>query len=397
MMTGSMSFGERTLGTFRGLFAIPFVVILLMTGCTDQGVVEQPPQPTPEEPGMLYDVAGQAGSNGLRGEGAPASESRLYWPIDVYVHPMEGDVYIVDWNNHCYRKIAQDGTISTAFGSGIHGDDFDGPVRSINLNHPTDVIVGPEGDFYLAVWHNWKIKRVDKNTLYVISPVGTDAGFAGDGGPANLANLFLPSSVVFDQAGNMFISDQGNGRIRKVDTRGTINTFAGRQQKGWRDGYGQFAMFSLQRGPDALPGGKLAITATGDYLYLADQENNRIRKINSVTGEVTTVAGTGGVGYSGDGGQALEAQLNFPCDVTCAPNGDVYVADTHNHVVRKIDASGIITTAAGTGVSGFSPNGTLSTMAMLNNPFGVFFDGKKNTLYIADTYNSQVKRVAIPD
>jgi len=396
MMTGGLSLGEKTLGTFRGLLVVPLVVIL-MIGCTDQGVVEQPPQPTVEEPGMLYDVAGQAGSAGLRGEGGPASESRLYWPIDVYVHPTEGELYIVDWNNHCYRKIGHDGTISRVFGSGVHGDDFDGPATSINLNHPTDMTIGPEGDIYLAVWHNWKIKRIDKATSYAISAVGTDAGFTGDGGPANLANLFLPSSVVFDPAGNMYISDQGNNRIRKVDTRGTIKSLAGRFEKGWRDGVGQFAKFSLTRGPDALPGGKLAITPAGDYLYMADQENHRIRKIDVVTAEVTTVAGTGVAGYSGDGGPAMEAQLNFPCDVTCAPNGDVYVADVRNHAVRKIDPSGTITTVAGTGVAGFSPNGTDATTAMLNSPFGIYFDGNTNTLYVADTYNSQVKKVKISE
>jgi DNA-binding beta-propeller fold protein YncE len=373
------------------------MAILWVAGCSDQGVVEQPAAPHTEVPGSLYDVAGQAGSSGYRGDGGAAPKSRLYWPVDVYVHPTDGDVFIVDWNNHCYRRITSDGTISRIFGSGVHGDDFDGPAQSINLNHPTDMTVGPEGDFYLAVWHNWKIKRVDKNTLYSISAVGTDAGFTGDGGPAYLANLFLPSSVVFDPQGNMFISDQGNNRIRKVDTQGTIKTFAGRFEKGWRDGVGQFAKFSLSRGPDALPGGKVAITAAGDYLYMADQENHRVRKIDTQTAEVTTVAGTGTAGYSGDGGLATEAELNFPCDVTCAPNGDVYVADVRNHAVRKIDAAGNITTVVGTGVPGFSPNGTPAAMAMLNTPFGIFFDGKTNTLYIADTYNSQVKRFRISE
>jgi sugar lactone lactonase YvrE len=370
-------------------------ILLLLAGCTDQGVIEEPPPPPVEEPGMLYDVAGQAGSFGMKGNNGSAKDSKLYWPVDVYVHPTDGETYIVDWNNHVYRKIANDGTITSVFGSGVHGDDFDGPAKSINLNHPTDVTVGPEGDFYLAVWHNWKIKRIDRNTNYAVSAVGTDAGFAGDGGQATLANLFLPSSVVFDPAGNMFISDQGNNRIRKVNDRGIISTFAGRFQKGSRDGFGQLAMFSLQRGPDALPGGKLAITPEGDYLYVADHENHKIRKVNISTTEVTTFAGTGEPGYQGDGGPAEGAQLNFPCDVTCAPNGDLYVADVRNHVIRKIDSTGVITTVVGTGTAGFSPNGTEAISAMLNNPFGVFFDGKTNTLYIADTYNSQVKKVIV--
>jgi DNA-binding beta-propeller fold protein YncE len=321
----------------------------------------------------------------------------MYWPLDMVVHPTSGEIYIVDWNNHIYRKVALDGTISTAFGSGIHGDDFDGPVKEINLNHPGDVTVGPEGDFYLTVWHNHKIKRVDRNTNFAISFAGTDQGFTGDGGPADIAQMALPSSSVFDPAGNLYVSDQANGRVRRVNTQRIINTFAGRFVKGYRDGIGQVAMFSWSRGNDALPGGKLAITPAGDAMYLADQENNRIRKIDIATAEVTTVAGTGDAGYSGDGGDAMSAALNYPCDVSCAPNGDVYVADTRNNVIRKIDNTGIITTVAGTGIKGFSPNATPATEAMLNSPFGVFFDGAKNTLYIADTYNSQVKKVIMPE
>jgi DNA-binding beta-propeller fold protein YncE len=392
-MTGSVSLAEKTLGTFQVLVSVPLLVILMITGCKDQGIVEQPPEPPTEEPGILYDVSGKAGSYGFAGDGGPASEARLYWPIDIYVHPTDRDLYIVDWNNQVYRKVTSDGTISTVIGSGILGDDFDGPARSMNLNHPTDIIVGPDGDLYIAAWHNWKIKRIERSTNYAVSVAGTDAGFAGDGDKATLAALNLPSSCVFDPAGNMFISDQGNNRIRKVNTGGIITTLAGRLEQGWRDGSGLLAKFNLQRGPDALPGGKLAITPEGDYLYMADQQNHRIRKIDIATSDVTTVAGTGEAGYSGDGSLATNAQLNFPCDVACAPNGDIYVADVRNHVVRKIDTSGIITTVAGTGVAGFSPNGTLANEAMLNNPFGVFFDGSTNTLYIADTYNSQVKKV----
>jgi len=371
---------------------------LTIAGCTDQGVVEQPPPPPPaDQPGILYDIAGIAGSYGKTGDGGPATEARMYWPQDMYVHPTSRELLIVDWNNHIYRKISSDGTISKLYGSGTHGDDFDGPADQINLNHPADITVGPNGDAYLAVWHNWKIKRIDHITNYAITAVGTDAGFTGDGGPANIAQIALPSAVVFDPAGNMYLTDQFNGRVRRVNLQGVINTVAGRFVKGFRDGTGQAAMFSWSRGNQALPGGKIAITAAGDALYLADQENNRVRKIDIATFDVTTVAGTGDLGYSGDGGSAMSASLNYPCDVTCAPNGDVYFADTRNNVVRKIDMAGNITTVAGTGVAGFSPNATLATEAMLNSPFGVHFDAMTNTLYIADTYNSQIKKVIMPE
>ena len=379
--------------------AVLLIATLAATGCKDSGVIDlgtPAPEPTPEEVGKLYDVAGMAGALGYGGDGGPALEARLYWPVDVFMDDISGDIYITDWNNHVYRKVSPDGIISLAFGNGLHGDDFDGPVKEIALNHPGGVTVGPDGNFYLAVWHNWKIKLVDRNTLYATSVVGTDAGFSGDGSAAYLAQIFLPSSVVFDPAGNMYISDQGNERLRMVDTRGTISTLAGRQQRGWRDGFGYLAMFSWSQGNDAYPGGRLAIDAIGENIYVADQLNNRIRKFTIADQMVSTVAGTGTTGYSGEGGPAMLADLNYPCDVACAPNGDVYFADTRNHVVRKIDPAGNVTTVVGTGVSGVSPNGTLATEAMLNYVTGIFFYDKTNTLYIADTYNSQIKRIKLP-
>jgi len=371
---------------------------LIATGCKDQGVVEQPPEPPkPDQVGVLYDVAGTAGSSGTGGDNGPAVEARLYWPVDVYVYDVTGDIYITDWNNHVYRKISPDGIITLAFGNNRHGDDFDGPVKQISLNHPGGMTVGPDGNFYLAVWHNWKIKMVDKNTLYATSVVGTDAGYSGDGNPAYLAQIFLPSSVVFDPAGNMYISDQGNGRIRIVNTEGTINTLAGRQTKGATNGGGVTrASFAWSRGNDAYPGGRIDVDAAGENLYVADQENHLIRKVDllSLDKQVSTVAGTAGVaGYSGDGDSAMQATLNYPCDVACAPNGDVYFADTRNNVVRKIDPAGNISTVVGTGVAGSSPNRTLATEAMLNYVTGIYFHGPTNTLYIADTYNSQIKKV----
>jgi len=399
MMKASTIFKDNGIRSFLLAGSLFLLVSLNSTGCKDFGTVELPPvEPPalPEEVGKLYDVAGIAGSLGYSGDNGPALEARMYWPTDVFVYDETGDVLITDWNNHVYRKVSPEGIISLAFGSGRHGDDFDGPVNEINLNHPAGMTVGPDGNFYLAVWHNWKIKLVDKNTLYATTVVGTDAGFSGDGDPAILARIFLPSSLVFDPTGNMYITDQGNERIRKVDITGTISTFAGRQEQGWRDGFGLLAKFAFSQGNDAYPGGRLAIDASGENLYVADQKNNRIRKIDIATQTVSTVAGTGTAEYSGDSGPAMMAELDYPCDVHCAPNGDVYFADTRNHAVRKLDAAGNITTVVGTGEPGVSPSGTLATEAMLNYVTGIFFDGKTNILYIADTYNSQVKRVRMP-
>ncbi|MBI1923143.1 hypothetical protein HYR99_02720 [Candidatus Poribacteria bacterium] len=363
----------------------------IIAGCGDDG--DKATNPVPHGDGILNNVAGVAEAGGSGGNGGSALTALLYWPQDVAVSTT-GEVYILDWNNHCVRKIETNGTISRFIGSGHLGDDSTGPCNTIDLNHPTGLTIGPSGDFWLAAWHNWKIKKIDKNTLDTSAPIGTSQGFFGDGAPANQAKLDLPSSVVFDAAGVMYISDQANQRIRKVDTQMIITTFAG-GAKGYSDGIGEAAQFSFPRGSDAVPGGKIAMSAPGDAIYVADTENHRIRRIDLATAEVTTIAGTGAAGWSGDNGPALSAQMNYPTDVAAGADGSIYIADSRNHVIRKIDPFGIITTVAGTGEAGYSPDGTPAKSAKLNLPSGVFVTGD-GTLYIADTFNHQVKKVKNP-
>ena len=345
------------------------------------------------EAGVLCDVAGIAGERGGSGNGNSALDAFLYWPMDV-TQNKDGHIIIVDFNNHCVRKIDDQGVITSIIGSGILGDNPTGPAESINLNHPTGLTVGPNGDYWLAAWHNWKIKKIDKTTWTTTSPIGTSQGLLGDGGPADQAKLDLPSSVVFDDKGNIYVTDQANQRIRKVDNNMIITTFAGGTE-GFSDGTGTDAQFSLPKGSNAGPGGRIAISNDKSFLVMADTKNNRIRKIDLTTAEVTTIAGTGQAGYSGDGNDALNAELYWPADVAIAPDDAIYVADTKNHVIRKIDKNGVITTVAGTGEAGYSANGTLAKEAKLNQPSGVYVDSE-GTLYIADTYNHQIKKVKNP-
>ena len=344
--------------------------------------------------GILCDVAGISGELGGAGNGKDAHEAFLYWPMDVFVDAA-GIVMIVDFNNHCVRKIEPDGIIDRLIGSGILGDDPVGMADGINLNHPTGIISGPDGNLYLSAWHNWKVKHIDVTSWAVTSPVGTSQGYAGDGGAATQAKLDLPVSTVFDPAGNMYISDQGNSSIRKVDLSGNITTLAGNGIQGFAEGTGSNAQFDFPKGSNATPGGKIEISNDGTYLLVADSRNNRIRKVILSTGEVSTIAGTGAAGYTGDGGQAIDATLDYPADVAVGTDGTIYFADGNNHVIRKIDPQGIVSTVVGTGVSGSSPNGTKAKEAMLNKPHGIFITAD-NILYIADTYNQQVKKVKNP-
>jgi sugar lactone lactonase YvrE len=196
----------------------------------------------------------------------------------------------------------------------------------------------------------------------------------------------------------MYITDQGNMRIRKVDTNGIVTTFAG-STGGFADGVGEAAQFGFYGGTTTGTGrrsGCIEISRDGASLYVADSGNHRIRKIDIATREVTTIAGTGAAGYSGDNGPALAAELNDPGDVACSASGDIYFSDRSNHVVRKIDAAGIITTVAGSGTQGASPSGTPALQAKLANPLGITFVYATSTLYIADMYNHQVKKVILP-
>jgi len=349
--------------------------------------------------GILCTVAGMPGVPGIDGNDGPAEQSLLSHPVDVTMAPLTmeqtGEVFILDFSNDCVRRVGPDGLITRFIGTGQQGDTAGGPADRIELNHPTGLVVGPDGNLFVAAWLNAKIKRVDVLTLATTAPYGGDPGFGGDGGPAAQARFNLPSSLAFDPDGNLFVSDQGNQRIRKIDPSGLVSTLAG-SVTGYADGPSAQALFHFPDGPAPLPGGRISMNTHDWVLYIADTENNRIRRYNFFTGEVTTVAGTGEPGYAGDGGNAHTARLNRPTDVIFTEDHRVYIADTGNHAIRKIDAFGTMTTLVGTGEAGISPDGTPASLAQLNRPMGIFFDEVTRTLYIADTDNHQVRRIYDP-
>jgi len=209
-------------------------------------------------------------------------------------------------------------------------------------------------------------------------------GYSGDGGAAINASLNYPCGVALDAAGNLYIIDNNNERIRKVDTKGIITTVAGNGGKGYSGDGGPAANASLD-----TPYGVALDPAAN--LYIADRTNNRIRKVGA-KGIITTVAGNGGKGYSGDGGPAINAGLNLPLDVAFNAEGSLYIADYYNHRIRKADTNGIFTTVAGNGNDGYSGDGGAASKASLSRPAGVAFDAADD-LYIADCYNHRVRKV----
>src|SRR5437879_547854 len=338
--------------------------------------------------GQLTVVAG-SGTFGFSGDGGPATAAGLAFPEGVAVDAA-GDLFIADSFNARIRRVdATSGIITTVAGNGFRGFNGDGgPATSANLTTPTGIAVDSSGNLFIADTENARIRRVDGATDIITSVAGNGtAGFSGDGGPATSAELSGPSGIAVDSSGNLFIADAGNERIRRVDaTTGIITTVAGNGSAGF-SGDGGPATGAGLFGPAGI-----AVDSSGN-LFITDSLNNRIRRVNAATRIITTVAGNGMFGFSGDGGPATSAELLVPTGVSVDSSGNLFIADTENARIRRVDATtGIITTVAGNGSFGFSGDGGPATSADLNFPTGIAIDSSGN-LFITDSLNNRIRRV----
>ena len=280
------------------------------------------------------------------------------------------------------RKVATSGTITTVAGNGKYGYAGDGgPASSAELNGPWGVAVDAAGNVYIADSGNNCIRKVTADGNIATIAGNSNYGYAGDGGSISLAVFNQPSRVAVDSAGNVYIADCGNNRIRKaVAATGTISTVAGNGTAGY-SGDGGLAINAQIASAGLYCTTGLAVDAGGN-LYIADHDNNRVRKVTA-DGIITTVAGTGAPGFSGDGGPAVNAQLNRPAGVAVDAAGNLYIADAWNYRVRKVAADGAITTVAGNGTQGFSGDGGPATSQALSGPQSLAVDAAGN-LYITD-------------
>jgi len=230
------------------------------------------------------------------------------------------------------------------------------------------------------------LSKYQGGTTGIITTVAGNGGYgySGDGGPATSAALYNPWGIAIDSAGNLYIADSDNNRIRKVNTAGVITTVAG-------TGNYQYNGDNIQATSANLQTPQYVTTDSQDILYIADTNNQRIRKVNT-SGIISTVAGNGTNGFSGDGGQSTSAQLNYPRGMFIDSANNLYIADMYSSVIRKVDAYGIITTIAGNTTTGFSGDGGQATSAQLYYPFDVTKDSAGN-IYILDSYNSSVRKV----
>ncbi|HEY6402523.1 MAG TPA: hypothetical protein VI479_14000 [Blastocatellia bacterium] len=294
--------------------------------------------------GRLTVVAG-TGVGGFGGDGGPAVKARLFAPHDL-AFDSAGDLLIADTFNHRIRRVDRGGTITTIAGNGFAAYSGDGgPATKASLNTPQGIAFDREGAMLVADTFNHVVRRVDKDGK-IGAFAGTVPGHGGDGGPAKLAQINLAMAVAGAPDGAVYISDAANSRIRRVASDGSIQTVVGYGPA--QDTYG--AGFAGDGGPPEkakiFSATDLKFDASG-ALYISDSGNHRIRVIRA--GIITTVAGSGRQGFRGDGGKALDAELNTPQKIAVAKDGSLFIADRANHRVRKVDPRGVITTIAGPG------------------------------------------------
>lgn len=395
-----MNYSNVHLSSFVALaVALP----LLAGGC-------EPDEPDPNrycdglQSGEACTWLGLRDDEGFNDDGLHRLKTRVSQPQDLLFLP-DGTAWFTDFNNFLIRRVLPDDTVETMVGSQDPIFPGDGPLDGVPpggadgsdwlLNHPTNLVLAPDGALTVVAWHNHKILTVDPADGYVKVMCGGGAGFAGDGEQAATGALFKQvNDATFDDAGNLYLVDQQNQRIRRIDTAGVIDTIAGTGEMGYSGDGGPAleAQFSWAVGSNPNPSG--AIVHHQGKLYIADTEADAIRVMDLGTGQIDAFAGTGEEGDSGDGGPAQQARLNGPRDLEIGPDGHLYFAETDSGRVRAVDLdTGIIRTVVGTGQLGMGPEGLPATETELRRPFGIAFDPEGN-LYVMDTLNSRIVKVA---
>jgi len=334
--------------------------------------------------GRIATFAG-TGKPGYSGDGGPAIRAQLNNPFGITRGP-GGALYICDTENHVIRKVSPDGIISTVVGTGQRGYAGDGgPARSALLNEPYEIRFDLADNMYFVEMQNNVVRRVDAKTTVITTVAGTGKmGFSGDGGPASRAELRQPHSIQLDASGNLYICDIANHRIRRVDhASGLISTFAGTGEKAATPDGARIQGTPLF-GPRAMD-----FDRQGN-LWLALREGNAVYKFDLAAGTIHHIAGTGQKGFTGNGGPAKAATLSGPKGLSVGPDGDVYLADTESHSIRRIDVrTGAIDLIAGTGQSGDGPDGNPLACRM-KRPHGIFVD-RDGAIFIGDTENHRVR------
>lgn len=340
-------------------------------------------------PGYAQIISTYAGTgiHGDTGDGGPATSADLLTPSGVATD-QKGNVFFSDQNANVIRKVDRFGIITAIAGMGSSGYSGDGgPATAAKIYWPTGVAVDGIGNVFISDQFNNVIRKVDTSGI-ITTLAGTGTiGYSGDGGPATACQFWHPNDVGVDTAGNVYVADRDNQVIRKITTGGMIYTVAGTNVSGYGGDGGPATNAQLN-----FPSG-ICLDKTGD-IFVADLYNNRIRKIDTA-GIITTIVGTGASGYSGDGGPATAARINSISALSADKIGNIYFADYYNYVIRKIDAAGIISTIAGNGINSYYGDGVMATTASISSIEGVAADTSGN-VFIADFYNARVRKISWP-
>ena len=323
----------------------------------------------PAEP-TIFEVSTLAGSTVGYADGT-GSEAKFNSPTGVAVDA-SGNLYVVETQNHRVRKITPSGVVTTIAGS--TAGYADGVGSEAKFDKPIDVVIDASGNLYVADLGNHRVRKILPDGT-VSTLAGSTAGYAD--GIGEHAKFNHTNGVAVDNAGNVYVTDQGNKKVRKITPEGLVSTLAG-SVAGFADGPGISAQFNLLRG--------IAVDGSGN-VYVADDTNDKIRKIKP-DGVVSTLAGSNPEGDVDGPGNT--AEFDNPVDVAVDASGNVYVADWNNHKIRKISPSGVVSTLAGNGTSGYA-DGSVDT-ALLRFPFGVTVDAS-NTVYVAEQGNSKIRKI----
>lgn len=330
------------------------------------------------------------GVGGYSGDGGPATVAQVNY-VTGLATDSNGNIYLADQNNNVIRKVDTHGVITTFAGSETPGFSGDGGAAgAAKFNVPTGVCVAPSGDIYVNDIGNYRVRKISAATGIISTVAGNGSPIpSGDGGPATSAGMHIPDRCAVDPSGNLYIVDQGNNAnvVRKVDSTGTITLVAGSYGGAGFSGDGgpatKATMFNLTA---------ITIDSSGN-LFLTDQGDQRIRRVDATSGIITTVAGNGTAAFSGDGGQAIAASLNYPGMTAFDAAGNLFIVDSANDVIRKVTPAGVISTVAGMhGVAGYSGDGGSPLQATLNVPFAMTIDKSAN-VYVADTADSVVRKI----
>lgn len=333
--------------------------------------------------GMIETIAGT--TEGFAGDGGPAVEARLAWPGALAYDVTTGAILVADGSSDRVRKITADGIISTVAGNGLDGSTGDGGLAvDAQVASPSGVAIDAVGNIYISQFGHHRIRRVDPSG--VISTYAGDGtpGFSGDGGPASAARISTPMLLSLDEAGRLIVADAGNNRIRAIDTGGAVSTIAGSGSEAFSGDGGQATAAGLSFPKQGL--------ANAAEIVIADTQHNRVRSIDRTTGIITTIAGTGACCFAGDGLPPASSSLFRPTGTVFGPDGRAYIADTANHRIRMVGLDGLMRTIAGTGTRGFSGDGGAAMSARISEPRSVAVDRAGNVIF-SDTGNNRIRRI----